>query len=43
MDDRVRIVYDVPDVEKYLQLELEDTRKSAAVTGEYQSVYEISR
>ena len=29
----VRIIYNVPDVERYIQLELKDPRKSVAVTG----------
>ena len=29
----VRIIYDVPDVDGYIQRELKDSRKSTAVTG----------
>ena len=31
---RLRIINDVADVERYIELELEESRKSVAVTGE---------
>ncbi|KAK3047165.1 hypothetical protein LTR09_011367 [Extremus antarcticus] len=39
----VKIVYDVPDVEGYLQRELKESRKSMAVTGQVVAGYITSR